>query len=104
MPGTQQSPETPKIRPDRRRSSFGARAETGTRSRADRRSWLPIPASRYGGIPLRWAVTAECCGGAPQVPILMEARAKGAQSDGWFENPIGKKQGPIAGRAPAGVA
>ncbi|KAJ1128155.1 hypothetical protein NDU88_006534 [Pleurodeles waltl] len=32
MPGTQQFRETPKIRPDRRRSSSGARAETGTRT------------------------------------------------------------------------
>ncbi|KAJ1189465.1 hypothetical protein NDU88_006210 [Pleurodeles waltl] len=32
MPGRQQSPETPKIRPDRSRGSFGARAETGTQT------------------------------------------------------------------------
>ncbi|KAJ1110067.1 hypothetical protein NDU88_007422 [Pleurodeles waltl] len=35
------------------------------RSRAERRSWQLIIASRYGGTPLRWAVTAGCCGCAP---------------------------------------
>ncbi|KAJ1105193.1 hypothetical protein NDU88_002601 [Pleurodeles waltl] len=37
------------------------------------------------------------------VRTLVEARAKGAQPDGWFETPIGRKQGPIAGQTRTGV-
>ncbi|KAJ1175832.1 hypothetical protein NDU88_001117 [Pleurodeles waltl] len=82
----------------------GDRDADPARSRVDRRSWLPIPASRYGGTPPQWVGTEECCGGAPVGATLDEACAIGAQPDGWFETPIGGKQGPIAGRASGGVA
>ncbi|KAJ1129223.1 hypothetical protein NDU88_007594 [Pleurodeles waltl] len=43
----------------------GDRDVDPARSRADQRSWLPLPASMYGGTPPQWAVTEKCCGGAP---------------------------------------